>query len=99
MINTKYGFAVDEAIVATDHKRLINQLWKIIPMRENEEDWKTQLQSVIVELVGLNEIFKEELNYSILLSKLEGLFTLEDFRVYRKIVFEALTLLGELSNE
>jgi hypothetical protein len=50
-------------------------------------------------LVGLNEIFKEELNYSILLSKLEGLFTLEDFRVYRKIVFEALTLLGELGNE
>jgi hypothetical protein len=41
MINTKYGFAVDEAIIAIDHKRLINQLWKIIPMRENEEDWKT----------------------------------------------------------
>jgi hypothetical protein len=25
-------------------------------MRENEEDWKKQLQTVIVEIAGLNEI-------------------------------------------
>jgi hypothetical protein len=37
--------------------RLTNQLWKLIPMRENEEDWKRQLESVTLEIVGLNEIF------------------------------------------
>jgi hypothetical protein len=68
-------------------------------MRENNEDWQNQLHTVIIELVGLNEIFKEELNYSILLSKLEGLFYAEEFTVYRKVVFEALALLGELKYE
>jgi hypothetical protein len=38
-------------------KRLTNQLWKLIPMRENNEDWRKQLDTVTLEVVGLNEIF------------------------------------------
>jgi hypothetical protein len=37
-------------------KRLTNQLWKLIPMREHEEDWHRQLDTVILEIAGLNEI-------------------------------------------
>jgi hypothetical protein len=36
---TKYGFSFGEKIVEADKKRLVNQLWKLIPMRENNEDW------------------------------------------------------------
>ena len=36
---TKYGFSFGENIVEADKKRLVNQLWKLIPMRENNEDW------------------------------------------------------------
>ena len=42
-------------------------------MRENEENWGIQLDTVIVEIAGLNEIFNEQNNYLVLLSKLEGL--------------------------
>jgi hypothetical protein len=38
-------------------RRLTNQLWKLIPMREHEEDWLKQLDTVILEIAGLNEIF------------------------------------------
>jgi hypothetical protein len=38
-------------------RRLTNQLWKLIPMREHEEDWPKQLDTVIIEIAGLNEIF------------------------------------------
>jgi hypothetical protein len=38
-------------------QRLTNQLWKLIPMREKKEDWKKQIETVIVEIAGLNEIF------------------------------------------
>ena len=37
--------------------RLINQIWKLIPMLENNEDWKKQLDTVIIEVAGMNEIF------------------------------------------
>jgi len=36
-----------------DLRRLINQVWKLLPMRENNEDWQKQLGSVLNELYGL----------------------------------------------
>ena len=54
---TKYGFSVSEEDIRIIVKRLTNQLWKLIPMREHEEDWKKQLNTVLIEIAGLNEIF------------------------------------------
>jgi len=28
------------SLVTKDLRRLINQIWKLLPMRENEEDWR-----------------------------------------------------------
>lgn len=93
---TKYGFQIEDSIVEANIKRLINQLWKLIPMRENEEDWQKQLSAIIIEITGLNEIFKDKVSYLILLSKLEGLKTIEEFSTYRKTVFETISLLNEI---
>ena len=30
--------------------RLTNQIFKLLPMYENEEDWKKQLETIILEL-------------------------------------------------
>ena len=80
-------------------KRLTNQLWKLIPMRENEEDWQKQLNTVIIEIAGLNEIFVQSPQFLQLLSKLEGLRVVEvDFNKYRKTIFESLELLQELNH-
>lgn len=78
-------------------KRLTNQLWKLIPMRENNEDWQKQLETVIVEIAGLNEIFICS-HFLQLLSKLEGIKVQDiNFELYRKTVFESISLLQELS--
>jgi len=44
-------------VVEKNILRLTNQLWKLIPMRENEENWGKQLDSVILEIAGLGELF------------------------------------------
>lgn len=77
--------------------RLTNQLWKLIPMKENEEDWQKQLDTIILEITGLNEILIINATLMQLLSKLEGLRIKEDisFSLYRKTVFEAISLLQE----
>ena len=95
---TKYGIEISEEIIATNIKRLTNQLWKLIPMRENEENWLNQLETVIIEIVGLKEIFLLNPSFLVLLSKLEGLKAIEDldFSLYRKTVFECITLLREI---
>ena len=54
---TKYEFSVNKEDIDVNVKRLTNQLWKLIPMREHEEDWQKQLDTVLIEIAGLNEIF------------------------------------------
>ena len=90
-------YDLDKSVFAADINRLTNQLWKLIPMREHQENWLRQLNAVLIEVAGLNEILKPELNYTILLSKLEGLRVVEvDFEDYRKTVFESISLLREM---
>lgn len=96
-MNDKYGLEYSKAIVTTDLSRLINQVWKLLPMREHKEDWQKQLDSVLVEIRGLHELFGDQLNFLILITKLEGLRTEENFMVYRVNIFGAITLLTELN--
>jgi hypothetical protein len=30
---------IPDSIVTTNINRLVNQMWKLIPMRENQENW------------------------------------------------------------
>ena len=80
--------------------RLTNQLWKLIPMKENNEDWQKQLDTVVIEITGLNEIFILTPVLTQLLSKLEGVRDLEiPFTLYRKTIFEAISLLQEFGRD
>ena len=93
---TKYNFDFPIEVVEINVRRLTNQLWKLIPMREHDEDWPKQLETVIIEIAGLNEIFKSP-QFLQLLSKLEGLQTTKtSFELYRKTIFESISLLQEL---
>ena len=94
---TKYGFELRAHDIEVNIRRLTNQLWKLIPMREHEEDWLKQLDTVIIEIAGLNEIIIGPQLLQ-LLCKLEGLKTIEtNFELYRKTVFESISLLQEIS--
>ena len=96
---TKYNFEIDQSVLDSSKKRLINQLWKLIPMREHEEDWQKQLDTVILEFVGLNEIFIGP-TFLQALSKLEALKVKEvDFDFYRKTVFECISLIQGIKHE
>lgn len=95
---TYYGQEWDTELVQTDLRRLVNQIWKLLPMRENEENWQKQLNTVLNELHGLHKLFGDQLDFLILLSKLEGLPQVENFMAYRLVVFSSISLLTELAN-
>ena len=68
-------------------------------MREHEENWSKQLDTVIIEIAGLNEIFVSTPQFLQLLSKLEGLRIEEcSFDIYRKTIFESINLLQEMNH-
>lgn len=97
-MTTKYGFNIKKEIILKNIRRLTNQLWKLIPMREHKEDWVKQLETVILEIAGLDEILIGP-QFLLLLSKLEGLKKEEtNFELYRRTVFECISLLQEIGH-
>ena len=95
---TKYNFEIPNNVINSNYQRLINQIWKLIPMKESQEDWVSHLNIVIEEIAGLNKILANDKNFIILLSKLEGLSApvCEDFMIYRKTVFRCIELLSRM---
>ena len=95
---TKYDFEFTVEVIDKNVRRLTNQMWKLIPMREHEEDWPKQLDTVILEIAGMNEVFMNP-QFLQLLCKLEGLRAQDtEFELYRKTVFECISLLQELNH-
>ena len=85
---TKYAFEFRAHDIEVNVRRLTNQMWKLIPMREHDEDWPKQLDTVTLEIAGMHEIFMAP-QFLQLLSKLEGLKAQETtFEFHRKTVFE-----------
>lgn len=94
--NISVNFSMED--IQKNVHRLTNQMWKLIPMREHEEDWQKQLDTVYVEVAGLNSIIQGPVLLQ-LLSKLEGLRIVESsFELYRKTIFECISLLQELNH-
>jgi len=56
----KYALNFPEETLVAEIKRLTNQVWKLIPMRENHENWQRQIVTVIIEITGLAEIFMSD---------------------------------------
>lgn len=97
----KYGIDIPMDLFNKNITRLTNQLWKLIPMREHEENWEKQLNTVIIEITGMTELLIYKSEGFQLLTKLEGMLQNKSmpFDLYRKTVFECISLLQGLKND
>lgn len=96
----KYDIEIDDGAVEVNLNRLINQIYKLLPNREEGINWQKPLSTIIEEFSGMDRLlFNQHKILFSLLCKLEGLYTLtdeEDFQLYRRTIFECLSLVGEL---
>lgn len=97
----KYDFDIDNQAVLVNLRRLTNQTFKLLPIREEGADWEKPLVTILEELSGLDRLLIEDHeSLCSLICKLEGLFSLtqeNDFMTYRGVIFECLNLFSELS--
>ena len=93
-----YGIDITSESIERNITRLTNQIWKLIPMKENNEDWEKQLDTVNLEIAGLGVMFAAKPQFLTLRAKLEGIKEKPEisFEIYRKTVFECLTLLTDV---
>ena len=97
----KYGFDIKDDIIINRLTNLINQVYKLLPIREQESNWQKPLETIMEELVGISQLINlnSSDSFFVLISKLEGLYGLtkeEDFPCYRRTIFECLSLMNEL---
>ena len=96
------GISVSKDAVDNNLKRIINQVYKLLPLREEGKNWEKPLETLIEELAGMADLIEgqDELFFSIL-CKMKGLLSLTkefDMPTYRRTILELLSLLGELKN-
>lgn len=85
--------------VSANLGRLGNQIFKLLPMREENKDWIKPLETLTLELLGMNYIFHEQEDYLALCCKLQGVLLKSDdidFELFRRTVFECCGLIDEL---
>lgn len=97
-MQTKNGMEFSKETEQLYKKTAINMIYKLLPMREDGEDWLNYLQSELLELKGFEKIFiaTDDIPATRIICKLAGLQTLtteEDFYLYRKTVLECTNLI------
>lgn len=100
----KYGIDIDDNIILKKFQIFVNQIYKLLPIREQGGDWQKPLETLIEELAGMQKLLNcgDSINYFTLLNKMEGLQLLtedSDFLCYRRIIFECLNLINVVKSE
>lgn len=94
----KYNTEIERVAVEKNLERIINLTFKLLPHREEGNDWETPLQNLIIELAGMASLLDQTKLFS-LLCKMEGLQSLqseEDFLKFRKTIFDCLNIMQEI---
>lgn len=101
-MDIKYDISISNDAIVENIKRITNQIFKLLPSREEGEDWKTPLENLILEIVGMKELLIDQVEFFHLLCKMESLLTLteeEDFLMFRKTIFECLGMINKLTED
>lgn len=92
---TIYNSEVDNKTIAFNLNRLKNQIFHLLPSNEEGENWLKPLDTIILEIAGLSNLFPGDVKIFELLTKLEGLKAQGeniDFQWFRRIIFECCSL-------
>lgn len=104
IVNTSAGVPIEAEVLHNYFRRLVNHLFKILPMRENnEESLKTYMQSLQVELLGCQGLITEiheDSNYLTILAILQYFIDNPDCSVseVKREVFRAISICNKLQS-
>ena len=93
----KYNAEISDANIIKNIDRITNQIFKLLPLREEGGDWETPLKNLILEVVGMNQLIGHQIDLFSLLCRMEALLTLKDekdFMQFRTLIFECLGLIN-----
>ena len=97
-METVYNIDIDKDVIHCTLDRMTSQTFKLLPMREEEQEWIKPLETLSLELLGLNALFPENPCLFSAVCKMEGIRKMGeemDFMMYRRTIFEICGLLNK----
>ena len=97
----KYNAEIQKEAIIENVNRITNRIYKLLPYREEGDNWESPLQSLKIEIIGMASLLNDHVDLFPVLCKLEALSSLkeeEDFLAFRKTVFEILTLMNKVKD-
>jgi hypothetical protein len=99
---TVYETDITNSSICYNLHRVVNQIYRLLPLREEGQDWQKPLSTLIIELSGLFNLLPQ-LNEGLrVLSKLEGLLILGndlEFYEYRRCIFECCSIISSIEKK
>lgn len=98
-MKTKYDIDIDDKTIDKNLTRLQSQIFKLLPMREEKQEWQKPLETIILELLGMQGLFSNLEPLVTLICKLQGLIELKEednFMLYRRTIFECCGLVDKV---
>ena len=95
----KDDFIINTEDIQINLSRIVGQIFRLLPTREENIDWIKPLDTIILELTGMAAFFPDQTKFFTLLCKLNGLKELGedvDFMLFRRTIFEACGLTNEI---
>lgn len=94
-----YDVDVDNDTIRRNLSRIQGAIFKLLPMREEGQDCTKPLETLILELLGMQGLFQNLEPLITLICKLQGLIELQDednFMLYRRTIFECCGLIDKI---
>ena len=99
---TSYDIEIADDAVSSNLFRIGNQIFKLLPMREEDKDWIKPLQTLFIELLGMANIFPDQRELIQVCSKMRGLEEegeAIDFKLFRRTIFECCGIVSKMREQ
>lgn len=93
-----YNQEMDNECLNVSLTRIVNQIFKLLPTYEEEQDWCKPLETLTIEVSGLAGFFPKEEELFMLACKMKGLLENPDieFMPFRRTIFECCSLASRI---
>lgn len=85
--------------IKSNLNRVVNQIYKLLPMFEEDMDWQKPVDTLVIEVLGMSSLLNHQTTLFSLACKLKGLQEYDDdipFQLFRRTVFECCGLAGQV---
>lgn len=95
------SYEIKDETLINNLSMLCGKIFKCLPLREEGEDYRKPLETIIIETLGMAHLIPDQKDLFALVCKLQGMREMEDmdFPTYRRTIFECCSLATKVKNQ